>query len=224
MLKVEKKLLDNLYIALIHHPVSNKKGSTIASALTTIDMHDIARASMTFGVRGFYVVTPLMDQQVLAHEVIEHWTGGIGGELNPFRKRALELIRVVSTFEDALQEISDERKQPVVTVATSAAKHDNAVTATELAEKMSGNTGSSQITGQSQITGRGQIAAFENNNSIDSYMIAFGTAWGLSRDFISNCDVILEPVYGISGYNHLSVRSAVSIILDRICHSLSYKL
>lgn len=189
--------LDNLYVALVHHPVSNKKGSTIASALTTIDMHDIARASMTFGVRGFYVVTPLMDQQVLAHEVIQHWTDGIGGELNPFRKRALELIRVVSTFQDALMEIRSERGQPVITVATSAIKHShenqNILTASEFAGKLDSN---------------------------ESYLIAFGTAWGMSEQFIHNCNFMLEPVYGITGYNHLSVRSAVSIILDRICGRL----
>ncbi|MBF0234153.1 MAG: RNA methyltransferase [Desulfamplus sp.] len=195
-------------MALIHHPVSNKKGSTIASALTTIDMHDIARASMTFGVRGFYVVTPLMDQQVLAHEVIDHWTEGIGGELNPFRKRALELIRVVSTFEDALQDIKADCNQPVVTVATSAAKHDKTITTAEFAEKLL------------QQRGQQRILTCEKLSSCASHLIAFGTAWGLSQEFISNCDFILEPVYGIGVYNHLSVRSAVSIILDRICRNL----
>ncbi|MBF0210351.1 MAG: RNA methyltransferase [Desulfamplus sp.] len=185
---------DNLYVALVHYPVLNKRGKNIASALTTIDMHDIARASITFGVRGFYVVTPLMDQQVLAHEVIQHWTEGIGGELNPFRKRALDLIRVVSTFEDAIMEITQERAEPVITVATSAAKHEQkkglTITTREFANKL---------------------------NSKDSHLIAFGTAWGISEEFIQNCDFMLEPVYGVTGYNHLSVRSAVSIILDRIC-------
>lgn len=182
---------NNLYLALIHYPVSNKKGNTIASALTTIDMHDIARAAITFGVKGFYVVTPLMDQQVLAHEVIAHWTDGVGGVLNPFRKQALELIRVVSTFEDAVQEIKNERHMPVVTIATSAVRHDNAVPIKTLARQL------------------------ENDAS---HVITFGTAWGMSSEFIQNCDYILEPVQGINGYNHLSVRSAVSIILDRICH------
>lgn len=188
------KEINNLYVALVHHPVSNKKGATIASALTTIDMHDIARASMTFGVCGFYVVTPLMDQQVLAHEVIQHWTDGIGGELNPFRKRALELIRVVSTFEDALMEIKSERGESVVTVATSAIKHDDQ---------------------NSRIINTEQFA--NQLKSSRSHLIAFGTAWGMSEQFIQSFDFMLEPVYGITGYNHLSVRSAVSIILDRIC-------
>ncbi|SMC88112.1 hypothetical protein SAMN02746065_11397 [Desulfocicer vacuolatum DSM 3385] len=182
---------NNLYLALIHYPVSNKKGNTIASALTTIDMHDIARAAITFGVRGFYVVTPLMDQQVLAHEVIAHWTEGMGGVLNPFRKQALELIRVVSTFEDAVEEIKNERRAQVVTIATTAASHENAVTIKQMAHRLESDA---------------------------SHVIAFGTAWGMSLEFIENCDFVMEPVQGINGYNHLSVRSAVSIILDRICH------
>lgn len=181
---------NNLYLALIHYPVTNKKGAVIASALTTIDMHDIARAAITFGVRGFYVVTPLRDQQILAHEVIDHWTRGVGGELNPFRKQALELIRVVSTFEDAVADIKNERNAPVVTIATSAADHDGAVDTTHLARRL------------------------ENDAS---HVVTFGTAWGMSSDFINRCDLVLAPVHGTSGYNHLSVRSAVSILLDRIC-------
>lgn len=49
----------NLYVALIHYPVMNKKGAPIGSALTTIDLHDIARASMTFEVRGVLCRYPL---------------------------------------------------------------------------------------------------------------------------------------------------------------------
>lgn len=182
---------NNLYVALIHYPVTNKKGATIASALTTIDMHDIARAAVTYGVQGFYVVTPLMDQQVLAHEVISHWTRGVGGALNPFRKQALELIRVVSTFEDARADIAHERGKPVVTIATSAVHHEGAVSTAQVARQL---------------------------KTDDSHVLAFGTAWGISREFIDRCDCILEPVQGTTGYNHLSVRSAVSILLDRICH------
>ncbi|MBF0201555.1 MAG: RNA methyltransferase [Desulfamplus sp.] len=181
--------MDNLYIALVHYPVSNKRGETIASALTTIDMHDMARASMTFGVQGFYVITPLMDQQILAHEVIAHWTEGIGGELNPFRKRALELIRVVSSFEDAVMDIRFQRQERVVTVATTAVHHENSVPPERIAASLGGR---------------------------ESHLLAFGTAWGMSPGFMAGCDYIMEPILGASAYNHLSVRSAASIILDRI--------
>ena len=179
----------NLYVALIHFPVMNKKGQPIGSALTTIDLHDIARASITFGVKGFYVVTPFEDQVTLANQVIEHWTKGVGGKLNPFRKNALELIRVTRTFEDAVNEIEEERKEPVVTIATSAKKNSGSITAEALRQKLKTNV---------------------------SHVLVFGTAWGLADELLDTCDFILDPIFGKSDYNHLSVRSAASIYLDRI--------
>jgi len=47
-------------------------------------------------------------------------------------------------------------------------------------------------------------------------LLAFGTAWGLTDDFMAAADHILEPLAGKGTYNHLSVRSAVSILLDRL--------
>ena len=47
------------------------------------------------------------------------------------------------------------------------------------------------------------------------YLI-FGTGWGLTEEMVKSCDYILEPVWGRGDFNHLSVRSAASIILDRL--------
>ena len=102
-------MMDNLYAALVHYPVVNRQGKTIGSALTTIDLHDIARASMTFGVKRVYVITPYPDQAELAEEVIRHWTLGVGSRLNPSRKQALERIRVTDTFENAVRQIQAEQ-------------------------------------------------------------------------------------------------------------------
>ncbi len=176
-------------MALIHFPVKSRKGLPIGSALTTIDMHDIARASITFGVKRFYVVTPFEDQAVLAGQVIDHWTKGVGGVLNPFRKSALELIRVTRTFEDAVNAIKEEKKEPVVTIGTSAAPIPGSITTEMLRQKL------------------------ENNAS---HVLLFGTAWGLADELLDACDYTLEPIFGKTDYNHLSVRSAVSIYLDRI--------
>src|SRR5262249_49140076 len=51
--------------------------------------------------------------------------------------------------------------------------------------------------------------------------IVFGTGWGISDVFYPEVHRVLAPVYGPEGdqpggYNHLSVRSAVAIILDRL--------
>lgn len=180
---------NNLYVALVHFPVMNRKQMPIGSALTTIDMHDIARASKTFGVKGFYVITPFADQAELAEQVISHWTKGVGGELNPSRKQALELIRVAATFEDAVLDIRKEEKQDVVTVATSAKLLDGAITIATFKQKLANNS---------------------------PHLMIFGTAWGLAEELIDACDLKLEPIVGAGDYNHLSVRSAASIYLDRI--------
>ncbi|MCK5695944.1 MAG: RNA methyltransferase [Desulfobacula sp.] len=176
-------------MALIHFPVINKKDQPIGSALTTIDLHDIARASITFGIRGFYVITPYEDQATLATQVIEHWTKGVGGKLNPDRKKALELIRVTKNFEETVNLIEHESKQPVVTIATSAKKIPGSIANEIFRQKLQNKA---------------------------SHVLVFGTAWGLADELIDACDFILDPIYGNTDYNHLSVRSAVSIYLDRI--------
>lgn len=181
--------MDNLYMALVHFPVVNRKNQPIGSALTTIDLHDIARASMTFGVKGFYVITPFQDQAALADQVIRHWTHGEGGRLNPSRKQALELVRVTQTFETAIQQIYEERNQPVVTIATSAKKHNHSISTRILKQKLGSNA---------------------------SHVLVFGTAWGLAQELMDNCDLQLDPITGTGEYNHLSVRSAASIYLDRL--------
>ncbi len=179
----------NLYVALIHFPVMNKKNQPIGSSLTTIDMHDIARASITFGVKGFFVVTPYEDQATIARQVIEHWTKGVGGKLNPFRKDALELIHVTQTFEDVVAWLKEKEKKPVITIATSAKEIPGSIDTKRLRQQL------------------------ENDAS---HVLVFGTAWGLANELIETCDYILDPINGSTQYNHLSVRSAASIYLDRI--------
>jgi tRNA (guanine37-N1)-methyltransferase len=46
----------------------------------------------------------------------------------------------------------------------------------------------------------------------------FGTGWGLAEEVFARSDAILAPIRGSAadGYNHLSVRSAVAIVLDRL--------
>jgi hypothetical protein len=190
----------NIYVALIHFPVKNKKGLTIGSALTSIDLHDIARACVTFGLKGFYVVSPYEDQIILAKQIMDHWCKGVGSRLNPHRKKALELIRVSNTFEEAIKEIEKERLAPVITVGTSAQVNSKLI--------------SPKLINMENLR--------QKLNNSDSYALIFGTAWGLADELLDKCDYILEPIKGNTDYNHLSVRSAVSIYLDRIVNSYRF--
>ena len=47
-------------------------------------------------------------------------------------------------------------------------------------------------------------------------ILIFGTGWGLDKEVIGLADYVLDPISGRTGYNHLSVRSAAAIILDRL--------
>ena len=47
-------------------------------------------------------------------------------------------------------------------------------------------------------------------------LLLFGTGNGLSNQVHELADYVLEPIKGLQNYNHLSVRSAVAIVLDRI--------
>ena len=49
-------------------------------------------------------------------------------------------------------------------------------------------------------------------------LVVFGTGWGLAPEVIRSADAILEPIRASieTRYNHLSVRSACAITLDRL--------
>jgi hypothetical protein len=44
----------------------------------------------------------------------------------------------------------------------------------------------------------------------------FGTGWGLAPDITTRADAVLAPIRGAGPYNHLSVRAACAIALDRL--------
>ena len=176
-------------MALVHHPVIDKNGATIASAVTNLDLHDIARVCRTYGVKGYYVITPLADQMELVNRITDHWITGAGGTYNPKRRQALELIRGKTHFADSVAEIEALEGQTPLTVATTARRVAGSLTCLQLRHLL------------------GQATPV---------LLAFGTAWGLADDFMAAADHILEPVVGTGAYNHLSVRSAVAIIVDRL--------
>src|SRR5262245_26142241 len=90
------------YVSLLHHPVFDKSGRTVTTAVTNLDIHDIARASRTFGLAGYFVVTPIEAQRALVGQIVGHWTEGSGREHNDKRTDALSLVRVVPSLDDVL--------------------------------------------------------------------------------------------------------------------------
>ena len=179
----------NVHVVLLHYPVLNKAGDTIASAVTPLDLHDISRASRTFGVRRFFVVTPLTDQQDLVQTVIDHWVTGYGATYNPNRREALEMVELADTFESVKARIrSMGHGEPVVVVTSS----------------------------RERSPGLDYKTLRRNLGDGRPHLLVFGTAWGLAPDIIDSADICLQPVKGPGDYNHLSVRSAATVVLDRL--------
>ena len=179
-----------LYIALLHHPVLDREGRVITSAVTNADIHDIARSARTYGVKRFFIVTPIADQADLVRTIIGHWTCGAGGALNPSRREALEAVEVAGTLSDVVEAIAREESGPVNTVVTGARLGGACVSHGQLREILDDGSGTT--------------------------LIIFGTGWGLADPVIESSRYRLEPISGPGSYNHLSVRSAVAITLDRL--------
>jgi hypothetical protein len=173
-------------VALVHHPVYDKHHDVVATALTNLDLHDIARSSLTFGLETFFIVHPVSAQRELASRIAAHWTGAEGSEKNDFRRQAVERVVVVPELQDAVAALTTRYGEKPIVVATAAREAES-------------------------------LATFAAVRAIDEpVLIVLGTGWGLTDELIARCDLRLEPIRGRNGYNHLSVRSACAIILDRL--------
>ena len=185
-----KKSIPNHYVALIHHDVKLPNGSFGSSSVTSIDIHDIARSSATYGLEGFFITTPLFDQQKMVDTLLSFWRSEDGIEYNPHRHKALAKVDIVSYLNDAIQKIYEKEGIEPLVIATSA--------------KQEGSSNYITYNDQGFIWGMNKPVLF-----------ILGTAGGLSEAILAQCDYILLPIEGFSDFNHLSVRSAAAIIFDR---------
>jgi tRNA (guanine37-N1)-methyltransferase len=179
-----------VYVLQLHHPVLDKSGRKSTTAVTGMDLHDIARACRTYGVKKYLVVTPLKPQRDLVKKVASHWVSGYGAEFNPDRAEAMRKIKTSGALNQALGWIESREKKAPFTIAATARKRE-------------GTT--SWVTLKERVLREGRPVAF-----------IFGTGWGLCDETLVSSDSVMSPISGGGdGYNHLSVRSAVSITLDR---------
>jgi hypothetical protein len=179
-----------LAVALVHYPTVNKEGRTVTTSVTNFDIHDIARASRTYGVDRYFIVTPVELQRQFTRRIIAHWVAGPGGEYNPSRKDALAQTEVVSDLVEVGGLIARDWGREPLWVATSAKRWGHTITCKDLRARIK----------------RGQ----------ENFCLIFGTGSGLHPEVLEHADMMLEPINGPTEFNHLSVRSAVSIYLDRL--------
>jgi hypothetical protein len=182
------ELARRTWVALVHHPVLDKEGRTVTTAVTNLDIHDIARASRTFGLAGYFVVTPITAQRELVAQIVGHWTRGAGREHNDKRTDAVSLVHIVPALEDAVAQAG----RPYV-VATGARPRGGTVSAGALRADRVGRPESLLL-----VFGTGWGLSAEVFAGADAVL-----------------DPILGPDPN-DRYNQLSVRSAVAIVLDRL--------
>jgi len=186
-----------VYLALLHYPIYNKRMEVVTTSITNLDLHDISRAARTYDVDGFFVVHPSPAQKELLGEVLSFWQEGYGVTYNPDRKEAFRLLSHKNDLEEVKQSIRDATGRYPVMVATDARRYPRTTSYRDL-----------------------RASILEEERSL---LLLFGTGWGIHKDVMDSCDYILEPLEAGRDYNHLSVRSAVSIILDRLLGETWFK-
>ncbi len=180
----------DLFVALIHYPVLNRNGRIVTSAITSLDLHDIARSARTYGVRAMYVVHPVASQRDFALHVLDHWRLDYGRLYDSRRREALDLVEVVEDLDTAQKSAERIAGSCPLLVYTSA--------------RVSGGTTYKDL--KTRV------------DSVDSppFMLMLGTGFGLAPAMRERADLVLDAIRGPGEYNHLSVRAAASIILDRL--------
>lgn len=177
-----------LALALVHYPVLDRQGVVVTTSITNLDIHDIARSSFTYGLERYFIVHPVSAQRELAERVTEHWTKGSGASRIPDRKPPMEAVRVVSSLEQAVEECGTG-----VEVWVTSAKELSGMTSHARARELLKDEG-------------------------PPVLLVLGTGWGLAPDVVAGAERRLEPIRSprADGYNHLSVRAAAAIFLDRL--------
>ncbi|MGZ6251198.1 MAG: tRNA (guanosine(37)-N1)-methyltransferase TrmD [Candidatus Chromulinivorax sp.] len=190
-LKLIRKYIPSHYVALMHNDIDLKEGRVGYTSVTSIDVHDIARSSTTYGIKTYFIVTAVVDQQKLVEKMLSFWVDEqIGGQYNGNRHQAVRSVALKPELDDVIAAIEAQEGCKPIIIGTSARNSDIA----------------------NMITYFDQDVVWQQNRPV---LFLFGTGSGMSSKLLDRCDYMLPPLQGFSDFNHLSVRSAVAIILDK---------
>lgn len=181
--------ISNVYVGLIHYPVYNKHQEKVTTSITNIDLHDISRLCCCYGVKKFFIINPLQSQHDLYAKILNFWQSDIGKNYQPDRAEAVTKTMFVSSCTEAIDYIKNQENAYPVIITTTAKHKDNQVEYDSL------------------------NCLIKDNSPV---FISFGTGYGLAEEVHQMADYVLKPIEPNRHYNHLSVRSAAAIVLDRL--------
>lgn len=179
-----------VHIVLRHDNMQGRNQQTIHTSVTQIDLHDFSRLSATYALGGFHCVTQLQSQLDLCRDMLTFWREDLAKNYNPDRVAALAKLHIHDDFENVVDMVGRQNGQPPILIGTSAKPHHKNLDFPEV----------------SRIIG----------NSGRPALVLFGTGWGMKPEQLERCDWVLPPIAGLDGYNHLSVRCAAAVIVDRL--------
>lgn len=182
--------MSKLYLGLVHYPVTNREGEVITSSITNLDIHDISRSAITFGVETFFVIHPNERQKEIFTKILDFWKSDLAKYYNKDRVEALTVIDFMPGIEETIKKVRNQDERDPILITTTAAKLDGQISFPECRKML--------------------------REKDQSFLILFGTGNGLLKDVHQKADYVLEPIDGPTHYNHLSVRSAAAIVLDRL--------
>ncbi len=189
-LDLAKKYIPSHYTVLMHSDVMVKGHGVGVTSITSIDIHDIARSSTTFGVKNFFVVTSLKDQMSIMNEFLGFWHSSKGNTYNDNRFEAISHVIPKFSLDEVVEHIEKiEGKKPILIT-----------------------TGAKNYPHPHKIDYHSQGEVWMKNRPV---LFIFGTGQGLAPHILDRSDHLLLPLDGMTNFNHLSVRSAAAIILDR---------
>jgi hypothetical protein len=203
-------------VGLVHYPILDRHKKVVATNVTNLDVHDIARASRVFGISKYYIIHPMADQRTFVARMLDHWRVGDGSQFNPMRKTALTMVDTMESLDAAIADWNrtEGRADRPLIVSTHARALEGVpmITFKDMRAKIEASRAKAAQAGR-------ENGKSDDQTREDRMFLIFGTGFGLTEEFMRGCDLLLEPVRGAppDDYRHLSVRSAVSIILDRLC-------
>lgn len=196
-----------LAVGLLHHPIYDRSRNVVATNITNLDIHDIARVSKVYGLENYFIIHPAAEQLMFVERLLDHWRTGDGIKTHSIRSEALGIVRTAESIEQAKRlwlsrdglGNSDEKVEIIGTTARN-------------------------IPGVDRVSFgalREEFEAQKTNPQPRRVLLLFGTGFGMTDEVLQGCDRLLEPLKGAPpvDYRHLSVRSAVSICLDRLMAS-----
>lgn len=126
----------------------------------------------------------------MIRKIMQFWESPVGKAYNAYRTQAFDIVDIQDSIAAAIESVTNREGLRPYVVTTDARTYANTISYKELRKR--------------------------RETDCRPVLLLLGTGYGMTQEIMEAFDFILEPIRGYTTYNHLSVRSAAAIILDRL--------